>query len=99
MFAIGESRLAGWVQGSAETVVTTSPGPPGTVWVGLDVMVCGLGVRNGWGLLIYPERHGENYNQLLCDAHIEAIKPFILFNVTNSALRWNNDHQPHPEAW
>jgi hypothetical protein len=25
--------------------------------------------------------------------------PPILFTPTNSAIRWNNDHQQHPEVW
>jgi hypothetical protein len=27
------------------------------------------------------------------------MNPRILFNPTNSAALWNNDHQPHPELW
>jgi prepilin-type N-terminal cleavage/methylation domain-containing protein/prepilin-type processing-associated H-X9-DG protein len=46
-----------------------------------------------------PERHGKNYNQLFCDGHVVAMNPRILFNPTNSASLWNNDHQPHPELW
>ena len=98
MFAIGESRLIGSTQGPA-TAIMTYPGAPGTVWVGLDVMVPGLGTRSAWGVMPYPERHGRNYNQLFCDTHVEGIPPSILFNVTNTAVRWNNDHQPHPETW
>jgi len=99
MFTIGESKLEGWVQGDSQAVVTTSPGPAGTVWVGFDIMVSGLGVRTGWGLFTFPERHGKNYNQLFCDAHIQGIGPALLSNVTNTAVHWNNDHQPHPETW
>ena len=52
------------------------------------------------GPLPYTERHGRDYNQLFCDGHVEAILPAILFfGLTNSAARWNNDHQPHPETW
>lgn len=47
----------------------------------------------------FPARHGKNYNQLFCDGHISAIDPWILFNPTNSAAMWKNDHQPHPEFW
>ena len=62
-------------------------------------MVPGLATIVNVGFMYYPERHGKNYNQAFCDAHVEAGKPSILFNVTNSAPRWNNDHQPHPETW
>jgi prepilin-type N-terminal cleavage/methylation domain-containing protein/prepilin-type processing-associated H-X9-DG protein len=43
--------------------------------------------------------HGGNYNQLLCDGHVEATKPTVLFNRPDSAAIWNRDHQPHPELW
>ena len=85
MFAVGESRL-----------YTTLP--PFGITAGFDVMVPGL-TKTKIGVLPYPERHGKNYNQLCCDAHIEGIRPAVLFNITNTAVRWNNDHQPHPETW
>jgi prepilin-type processing-associated H-X9-DG protein/prepilin-type N-terminal cleavage/methylation domain-containing protein len=47
----------------------------------------------------YPLRHGQNCNVVFCDGHVEGTAPSKLFNMTNSALRWNNDHQPHPETW
>jgi prepilin-type N-terminal cleavage/methylation domain-containing protein/prepilin-type processing-associated H-X9-DG protein len=43
-------------------------------------------------------RHGKNYNVVYCDGHVEGIPPSILFS-TNSASKWNNDHQQHPETW
>ena len=46
-----------------------------------------------------PARHGTKYNATFCDAHVEAVLPAILFSPTNSAIRWNNDHQQHPESW
>jgi hypothetical protein len=27
------------------------------------------------------------------------MNPWVLFNPTNTAPMWNNDHQPHPEMW
>jgi hypothetical protein len=27
------------------------------------------------------------------------LDPKIAFNITNSAVRFNNDHQPHRELW
>ena len=47
----------------------------------------------------YVVRHGKNYNQLLCDGHVSAMSPWILFNPPNTASMWNYDHQPHPELW
>jgi prepilin-type N-terminal cleavage/methylation domain-containing protein/prepilin-type processing-associated H-X9-DG protein len=46
-----------------------------------------------------PPQHGENFNALFCDGHVKAIKISDLFNPTNTAVYWNNDHQPHPELW
>jgi prepilin-type N-terminal cleavage/methylation domain-containing protein/prepilin-type processing-associated H-X9-DG protein len=48
---------------------------------------------------VLPPRHGKKYNQLFCDGHVGAMDPWILFNPTNTAAMWNNDHQPHPEFW
>src|SRR5262249_47549786 len=48
---------------------------------------------------LYPLRHGKNYNQLCCDGHVEALRPAKLFLSAETATRWNNDNQPHPETW
>jgi prepilin-type N-terminal cleavage/methylation domain-containing protein/prepilin-type processing-associated H-X9-DG protein len=83
MLAVGESR---WKPGQGQTG-------------GDDIMQCGvIGVNRGV-LSFDPARHGNNYNQLFCDWHVAAISPWILFNPTNSAAKWNYDHQPHPEFW
>ncbi|MGO8677989.1 MAG: prepilin-type N-terminal cleavage/methylation domain-containing protein [Limisphaerales bacterium] len=63
---------------------------------GLDWMACGLPPANPDP---YPARHGKNYSVACSDAHVEGIRPRSLFNPTNCAVRWNNDHQPHPETW
>jgi prepilin-type N-terminal cleavage/methylation domain-containing protein/prepilin-type processing-associated H-X9-DG protein len=48
----------------------------------------------------YPARHGKNYNFVCCDGHVEPVNPKWLFTpAPDSAIRWNNDHQPHPETW
>ena len=90
MFAVGESRLVNWPP--------VMPGPPSPFWAGFNIMIPGP-VSQGGYLEPYPDRHGRNYNQLFCDGHVEGILPSKLFNVTNSAMRWNNDHQPHEETW
>jgi prepilin-type N-terminal cleavage/methylation domain-containing protein len=46
-----------------------------------------------------PPRHGRNYNVVCCDSHVDAIPCDQLFNPTNTATRWNNDHQAHPKGW
>ena len=87
MFSIGESRLylPFW---------SLLPSDIPQVQDGFDQMVIGLNVP-----YLYPLRHGRNYNQLCCDGHVEAIRPSILFDPTNTAVRWNSDHQPHLEGW
>jgi prepilin-type N-terminal cleavage/methylation domain-containing protein/prepilin-type processing-associated H-X9-DG protein len=88
MFAIGESRYRQEVRifNPADCVA---------------FMFCGyLTDPDNWGAAItFPKRHGNNYNQLFCDGHLEAMRPLTLFNPAASAARWNNDHQPHPELW
>jgi prepilin-type N-terminal cleavage/methylation domain-containing protein/prepilin-type processing-associated H-X9-DG protein len=49
--------------------------------------------------LMYPSWHGRNSNTAFCDGHVESIANVKLFDPTNSAVRWNNDHQSHPETW
>ncbi len=46
-----------------------------------------------------PPQHGQNFNVLFCDGHVKAIRTSDLFNPTNTAINWNNDHQPHSETW
>ena len=62
---------------------------------GLDTLRCSTSPAR-W---LYPQRHGKNYNAAFCDAHVEGVLPTVLFNPTNSAIRWNNDHQSHPDTW
>jgi len=47
----------------------------------------------------YPPWHGLKCNVVFCDSHSEALDSVKLFNPTNTAVRWNIDHQPHPETW
>jgi prepilin-type N-terminal cleavage/methylation domain-containing protein len=68
-----------------------------TSWVGLfDLQIGYNGLsserRN-------PPRHGRNYNLVCCDGHVEGIDVTRVFDPTNYAVRWNNDHQPHTEVW
>jgi prepilin-type N-terminal cleavage/methylation domain-containing protein/prepilin-type processing-associated H-X9-DG protein len=86
MIAIGESRLQkANVWGINYTML----------WSGSDALVCGA-MSSGPAL---PRWHGQNCNVAFCDAHVESIPAVRLFNPTNTAARWNNDHQPHPETW
>jgi prepilin-type processing-associated H-X9-DG protein/prepilin-type N-terminal cleavage/methylation domain-containing protein len=45
-------------------------------------------------------RHNGGGNVVFCDAHVEFGKQTNWMRAATSArLRWNNDHQPHPETW
>ncbi|HTL54927.1 MAG TPA: DUF1559 domain-containing protein [Candidatus Limnocylindrales bacterium] len=65
-------------------------------WAAFDFMCLGNG---GLGPELNPERHAKNYNMIFCDTHVEGLRPTIAFSLTNAAVRWNNDHQPHEETW
>ena len=66
---------------------------------GDDLWVCSLPAASEVKALPYDSRHGNNYNQLLCDGHVSAMRPELLFSPSNTAVMWNYDHQPHPELW
>jgi len=66
---------------------------------GWDKLVCGLTNTFSGSESSYPQRHGRNYNVAFCDVHVEGMPPTKLFNPTNTAILWNNDHKPHPESW
>ncbi len=45
-------------------------------------------------------RHNRGENTVFCDTHVEYAKQNGWLRREESArLRWNNDHQPHPETW
>jgi prepilin-type N-terminal cleavage/methylation domain-containing protein/prepilin-type processing-associated H-X9-DG protein len=44
-------------------------------------------------------RHGNGFNFLYCDGHVDLIRRSYFMNRTNSWQNWNNDHQPHQETW
>lgn len=45
-------------------------------------------------------RHNRGENSVFCDAHVEYARHTAWLSRSNPArLRWNNDHQPHPETW
>lgn len=49
---------------------------------------------------LVSKRHGGAWNVLFVDGHVETLSGHSLFNYHFDALlmRWNRDHQPHPEA-
>jgi prepilin-type N-terminal cleavage/methylation domain-containing protein/prepilin-type processing-associated H-X9-DG protein len=89
LFAMGESRVWASLLGYADAAGS---------WPRNDYLPCGItgDVLVNFG---FPLRHGKNYNVVFCDAHVEAMPPAILYNPTNTARMWNNDHQPHSESW
>ena len=81
----------------------TLPGP--SLWPypndtsGIDLLECGVFTYQGMAVYLYPERHGKTYGTAFCDGHVEGIPPLTLHTPKLSAVRWNNDHQPHTETW
>jgi prepilin-type N-terminal cleavage/methylation domain-containing protein/prepilin-type processing-associated H-X9-DG protein len=56
------------------------------------------GIAGGW--LSQYHTHLIGANTAFVDGHVEFIKDDALYGATDAArLRWNNDHQPHPETW
>jgi len=66
---------------------------------GDDFGQCSGVVASSVAALPFLLPHRKNYNLLLCDGHVSAMSPTILFSPSNSAAIWNYDHQPHPEMW
>lgn len=66
---------------------------------GDDFGQCSGIVASSLAALPFVLPHGKNYNLLLCDGHVSALSPRILFSPSNSAAMWNYDHKPHPEKW
>jgi prepilin-type N-terminal cleavage/methylation domain-containing protein/prepilin-type processing-associated H-X9-DG protein len=69
----------------------------GTVWRGYDNSFCSPWY-NLQPMSSFPQ-HGRKFNVLSCDGHVSSIQIGNLFNPTNTALNWNNDHQLHIEFW
>jgi prepilin-type processing-associated H-X9-DG protein/prepilin-type N-terminal cleavage/methylation domain-containing protein len=87
MIAFGESLL---YQAEVYPMATN------LLWSGSDFLTISIPYLPA---VKYPLRHGRNCNFVFADGHVEGILPSRIFNPTNSAARWNNDHQPHPERW
>ena len=50
---------------------------------------------------MYRGRHGGLWNVVVCDGHIETLRPAALWYLSkpNIARRWNRDHLPHNSLW
>jgi prepilin-type N-terminal cleavage/methylation domain-containing protein/prepilin-type processing-associated H-X9-DG protein len=88
MFVVADSRLELWWSGPEGD-------PAGTPMIDVGFNMMALPRHT----LSDPPRHGRNYNVLCCDGHVDAMPPALLFNPTNTAARWNIDHQEHKETW
>jgi prepilin-type N-terminal cleavage/methylation domain-containing protein/prepilin-type processing-associated H-X9-DG protein len=44
-------------------------------------------------------RHGKGYNILFCDGHVDPVRRAKLISAKDTAINFNNDHEPHPETW
>jgi prepilin-type N-terminal cleavage/methylation domain-containing protein/prepilin-type processing-associated H-X9-DG protein len=69
------------------------------LWSSFDLLRGGADSTAPDGFYRYPSRHGRNSNVGFCDGHVDAAASSTLFSLTSSAIRWNNDHQPHAETW
>ena len=100
MISFGESRLMPCpllAVRSGPLAPTSGAGfDAGTPLAGVGGMFCGISGLPSW---TYPARHGQNYNVACCDGHVESINRNALFSPARTAVRWNNDHEPHPETW
>jgi len=84
--------------------------PECRIWAPADMIAIGDTPTNSWtGIIIgatncydqiLDNRHNLGANVVFCDAHVEYGKQTNWMRATNTArMRWNNDHQPHPETW
>jgi prepilin-type N-terminal cleavage/methylation domain-containing protein/prepilin-type processing-associated H-X9-DG protein len=65
--------------------------------VGHDGAICGA--TNNPNHYV-ANRHNGGGNVVFCDAHVEFSKQTNWMRAGIAPrLRWNNDHQPHPETW
>jgi prepilin-type N-terminal cleavage/methylation domain-containing protein/prepilin-type processing-associated H-X9-DG protein len=49
---------------------------------------------------VIPTRHSGGSDMVFLDCHVEWSKrPGWIAETAKARLRWNNDHQPHPETW
>ncbi len=97
--AVAESKVS---VPSEMLAIGDSPVKPGTgegADFGDDLGQCSGLVASSVAALPFVLPHGRNYNLLLCDGHVSAMSPAILFSPSNSAAMWNYDHKPHPEKW
>jgi prepilin-type N-terminal cleavage/methylation domain-containing protein len=87
MFVIADARLPAWYRGLG----------------GAPMIDIGLGMYQFQlkpvPLLSDLPRHGRSYNVVSCDGHVDSMRPELLFNPTNTAVRWNIDHEEHAETW
>jgi len=62
---------------------------------GVNIYPCSA-FSYAWGETVQrPPQHGATFNVLHCDQHVAAIRISDLWNATNTARSWNNEHQPH----
>jgi prepilin-type N-terminal cleavage/methylation domain-containing protein len=90
MFCLMDSR------GGVTNIISNSG------FAGQDWAACIPSSPNQWTGDTYiqnPPQHGNNFNVDCSDGHAESVRHSYLFDPTNSAPRWNFDHQPHPELW
>ena len=93
MLAIGDSRYM-WAPPSDPALALLPKSETYPCWDNLQVYASDQKLPP-----TYRPRHGGRPNVVFCDGHVSDFTISFLFNATNSAPLWNNDHQPHPETW
>jgi len=86
MFAITDSLIYSTESGADPVYLGNGP----SVAVPFDAFSINYGLA-----VQRPPQHGATFNVLHCDQHVAGVRPSDLWNATNTARYWNNDHQPH----
>lgn len=99
---IAPSQMFAFMDCRGGSVPNAPPGFYGSIetrcWPIIQSMNFGV---NGFEGFVFqnPRQHGDRFNVVFCDAHVQAIKVTELFDARKTAPNWNRDYQPHPENW
>jgi prepilin-type processing-associated H-X9-DG protein/prepilin-type N-terminal cleavage/methylation domain-containing protein len=89
MFAISDARII------RPTVTWLTNAPMGVDFMWLQLY--SHAAHKNWE--VQPFRHGQGYNVLFCDGHVNLVKRRDYIDPSRSWPNWNRDHQPHPESY
>ena len=96
MYAVGDARSLrrnsgpGWfpIEPPNATLGASTMSPWLQVWL-----------RRTQSLKESDPPHGQGYNLLFCDGHVNLVKRNDYLFPPRTARNWNRDNQPHEEAW